>query len=646
MTMARIYSLFGVVLLWATAAHTAPERDLIEQRRLYLEARNALAANNAKTYQAAIKKLDDYPLLGYLHYEELNRRLAQAKPNEVRGFLTRNADSPIAARLRSTWLTQLAQTQQWKTFRAFYEPQPDEELRCHDLTARLKTGKLTAELAADIQRAWLVAHEPPAACDPAFDAWIKAKKVTADLAWQRIRLAMESGKISVAQGLRRHLRAKDREWVDLWVRVHENPGVALDDKLLAADSALAREIVRHGVMRMMRIDIDTTLQRWAELRAKYTFEPATIANVERELALQAAYRQHPRALELLTARNATDEQAVQWRARAALAQADWSALRDIVTTLPVSEPDKDLWLYWRGRAMSELGAARDEPSYNGVAFDAFDSVASRRSFYGFLAADRLTRDYDFNHNPTTYDTAALETLAALPGMRRAYELLFLDRIVDARKEWLLATARFDPRQLQLASVLAHHWGWHDRAILTSAQGAEFDDLDLRFPTVYRDQVEAAARKYGLDPAWVYGIMRQESAFMHDARSNKGATGLMQLMPATASLTARLLKSPMKSNHELLDIDRNIDLGSAYLKQMADQHGGNIVLASAAYNAGPQRVKQWRPRADMPADMWIELMPYKETREYVKRVLTYTTIFDDRLNGRATRITDRMPAISP
>jgi soluble lytic murein transglycosylase len=231
-------------------------------------------------------------------------------------------------------------------------------------------------------------------------------------------------------------------------------------------------------------------------------------------------------------------------------------------------------------------------------------------------------------------------------MRRAYELLFLDQINDARKEWLLATAHMDTRQLQLSAVLAHHWGWHDRAIFTTARSGEFDDMDLRFPMVYQDQVDVVARRHKLEAAWVYGIMRQESAFMFDARSPAGALGLMQLMPSTASMTAKLLKSPMKNTLELLDVDRNLDLGSAYLRQLADQFNGNQVLATAAYNAGPSRAKGWLARGEYPADVWIEIIPFRETREYVKRVLAYTTIFEQRLTDQSTPISQRMPFIKP
>ncbi len=634
--------LFGAPPILSAADKS--ESDLIEQRRAYLEARAALAAGKTKTYNALIKRLSDYPLLGYLEFEEVSKRLTTIKLKEVQDFLKRNEGSPIAARLRTLYLFNLAEKKYWKSFLSLYVPTDDDELKCHYLQANISSGKLN-QVADEIRKTWLVPYEQHAACDPVFEAWIKANRVTAEDVWERIRMSISAGRSSIAQGLKRFLRKSDRELVDVWIKTYENPGATINDPLLKPDTSVVREILRLAIARTARLDVDTAVARWESLQTKYKFDPKAAAQIQREIALQAAYRQHPRALDWLVALNDNDETVAQLSTRLILMKNDWPLLRRIINNLPKDAQEKDQWLYWRGRALSELGKSLDDPSYTGVAFSALDELSARRSFYGFLAADQLSREYGFNHANIEYDEKNLAAIRDLPGIRRAYELLFLDFVNDARKEWLVATARMNSRDLQLAAVLAHHWGWHDRAILTAARGAEFDDLDLRFPMVYTDQVDSVSRRYDIDPSWVYGIMRQESAFMRDARSGAGAMGLMQLMPSTASITARLIKSPLRNNLELYDVDRNIELGSAYLKQMSDQYNGNQVLATAAYNAGPHRVKQWLPTTDQPADIWIELIPYRETREYVKRVLTYATIFDDRLQGSPRRVTSRMPTIT-
>jgi soluble lytic murein transglycosylase len=640
------FQALALVVAWCTVVPgygDALPPDLSAQRKIFLSAQAALLAGKSAVFKTLLPKLETYPLYGYLLYDDLSRRLPSAKEAELRAFLTRTADSPISARLRSQWLTQLAQQQQWKIFVAAYEPQEGDELRCYFLRARLATGKIK-DMMDDTRRLWLVAREQPTACDQVFDAWRRAGGMTEDLLWQRIRLAMDAGKLSLAQALAVHLKPDGRAWVERWVRVHQTPAKELEQAGWRQDTPIAREIMRYGVLRLLKFDADVANDRWRALKPQYAFTPEQVAFVEREIALQAAYRQHPHALEWLNALSVADDQVVQWRARLALIQGDWGALRAVVTSLAPTEAQQDQWLYWKARALAEIGAAQGESVYDGVVFDLYDSLVGRRSYYGFLAADRLSRNYEFQHASVQFTETELEQIGQLPGLQRAYELLLLDRTLDARKEWLLATAHFNDRQLQVAGVLAHQWGWHDRAILTLAQSSKNDDMDVRFPMAYQDQVAAVSNRYQLDPAWIYGIIRQESAFMLDSRSGVGAMGLMQLMPATASFTAKLIKSPFKGNSELLDVNRNIELGSAYLKHLADQYGGNPVLATAAYNAGPQRVNMWRPAASQAADVWIETVPYRETREYIKRVFTYTTIFDQRLGGQITRLSTRMPAV--
>lgn len=639
--------IFILIVAWCTVAPghaNATPPDLSEQRKLFLNAQAAAVAGKTAVFKTLLPKLETYPLYGYLLFEDLSRRLPGAKDAEIHAFLARTADSPVNVRLRNLWLMQLAQQQRWKAFIAAYTPQDDDELRCYFLRARLATGKVK-DLMDDAKRMWLVGYEPPTVCDPVFDAWRRAGGMTQDLVWQRIRLAMEAGKLSLAQSLAVHLKPEERAWVERWVRVHQTPAKELEEAELRQDIPIAREIVRYGVLRLLKFDVDVANDRWRVLKPQYTFTPDQVAPVEREIALQAAYRQHPRALEWLNALDAADEQVVQWRARVALSQGNWSALRTVITALSPTEAQQDQWLYWKARALAEIAAVQSDPAYDGVIFELFDNLAGRRSYYGFLAADRLSRSYEFKHASVQFTEEELTQIARLPGLQRAYELLLLDRTLDARKEWLTTTAHLNNRQLQVAAVLAHQWGWHDRAIFTLAQSSENDDMEMRFPIAYQDQVVAMSNRYQLDPAWVYGIIRQESAFMLDSRSGVGALGLMQLMPATASFTAKLIKLPFKGNSELLDVNRNIELGSAYLKHLSDQYAGNPVLATAAYNAGPQRVNIWRPAVAQAADVWVETVPYRETREYIKRVLTYTTIFDQRLGGQITRLSARMPVIT-
>ena len=255
--------------------------------------------------------------------------------------------------------------------------------------------------------------------------------------------------------------------------------------------------------------------------------------------------------------------------------------------------------------------------------------------------------YHLEHVETPATAKLVNQVAALDAVKRATELSALQRWVEARREWRWATADMDTQQLKAAAKLAEQLGWHDQAIFTLAKTGYWDDLELRFPMEYADLVEANANLHDIDIAWVFAVMRQESAFMDDARSHAGAMGLMQLMPATARSVARqMLKRKPPRRNELFEPDTNIALGSAYLKQMKGKLGDSAVLATAAYNAGPHRVARWLPARTLPADIWIELLPFDETRGYLRRVLAYTVIYEKRMGRTPTRLQDRLHPVPP
>ncbi|MDT8371811.1 MAG: transglycosylase SLT domain-containing protein, partial [Gammaproteobacteria bacterium] len=310
-----------------------------------------------------------------------------------------------------------------------------------------------------------------------------------------------------------------------------------------------------------------------------------------------------------------------------------------ILNLDSQEQKTPVWQYWLGRSQAELGdKTTATQTYQGLIMD--------RDYYAFLAADKLGLSYQMNHNPIVVTAAELEEFRQRPEVLRLHEFYALNMNLEARREAYQQRQNYTSRQLQLLATLTHQWGWHNQSIALLGTAQYWDALDIRFPVVYDTAILKASKKQGVDPSWLFGIARQESAFNPEARSRVGATGLMQLMPETGKLIAKLINRPLKNTSELLNPDRNIELGSAYLRRVYDQHQQNPVLATASYNAGPHRVSNWLPNKTIDADIWIENIPFTETRRYTRNVLSYAAIFDYQRKQTIKPMIERMPKVNP
>ncbi len=633
--------LFCTSVLIGAGVCPAASDPLSEQRGQFLDARTALKQGNTTRYQKLAENLRDYPLYPYLLYEKLRIGLSPASTRGVSSYLETYPDLVPAQRLRRSWLYMLARKRQWQKFLEFYREPQGVELQCYELQARLHTGQ-KQELMEDAIDLWLVGKSQPTACDPVFARLYKSELMTDELLWQRIRLAMANGKTSLAGYLAKQLPPEGQAQVKLWQDTHKRPAKMLKNKRLAKDTPFNRELIVHGTKRLARQDPENAWETWQSLKRRYEFTRQESGEVEREIGLIAAYRQHPDAHAWLSQvpETAVDERVRQWRIRTALMIDDWPAVVRHIRALTPEEQQEDEWRYWLTRGLENTNA-------NGEARQRLSSLARERSFHGFLAADALEWKYEMQNEPLEFDEQELKDLGRHPAILRAHELYFAGLLIDARREWITLPEMLSDRELQMAAVLANRWGWHDRAIMTVAKTGHYSDLRLRFPLAHRELVEIHANKNNLDPGLVFGVIRQESAFMQDARSHAGAIGLMQLMPQTGKATASRYRIPLRNTRALYEAEKNIRIGSAYLNQVMTRFNGNMALAAAAYNAGPHRVQRWLPDENTkPASLWIANIPFSETRKYVQRVLAYATIYDWRLQRPVTTISNRMPAISP
>ena len=639
----RNLSLVLIPVLLAGGTVLAAPGDETKQRQQYSAALGALRAGEIGRFQKLRDGLDGYPLQAYLDYEVLKERVGTVPAEKLHEFLERNPEAVVSDALRRKWLRFLADKGDWTTFLAEYRDiEDDSDLNCLRLGRLLKAGPEQPDLQEEVNRTWMTGNRLPSACDAVFDTWRKQSGMTAERVWARTQLAMEQRRLTLAESLVRYLDPADRVWMNRWLAMHRNPQQELKTWTHPVETPVARRILRHGIVRFAASDPDAAMQQWQLIKDKYEFFGEDENYVLRHVGVLAAQAHHPRAVEWLSAvsADANDEILRQWRVRAAIRNGEWATGLRVLAMLPEAEQKESEWRYWKARALEQTDESRKARSL-------FRDLAGERSYYGFLAADRLNQSYSMQHVSVQATPEEVSMLLARPGIRMAKELFLMGDATAARRQWTWATRRMPSRELAVAAVLAREWGWHDRAIMTVGKSQYLDDLELRFPVLYRDIVEANAQQNRIDADWVYGVMRQESAFMADARSGAGALGLMQLMPRTGQMTGRRINLYVPNNHAILNVENNLKLGTSYLRTVLDLNKGHQILATASYNAGPNRVRDWMPaQQTLDADVWVDSVPFNETRNYVKNVMAFTTVYAYRLDTAMRRLRERMPVVKP
>ncbi|MFK8026849.1 MAG: transglycosylase SLT domain-containing protein [Gammaproteobacteria bacterium] len=636
------FSITSAILTFTAFALIATNADaagLYKQREQYLQARHALAVGDAKEFEFLAGQLTDYPLYPYLQYEELRRRISNAPEKDIRSFLDNYSYIPASRRIRQAWLDALMKRGQHTKFQQYYEPGNKAAHNCFDLQARMKQGE-APDAVEEIKAFWLVGKSQPAQCDPLFSWFEKKGYMNDELIWQRIDLAMAKRDLKLAKYLASKLSTQQVHWFALLNSIHRNPHKILTDPDLKKDHPLARKVIVYGARRWARRDVSAAVQAWHQLREQYKFSQQQLVHTDTDMALTAALRHHPLAAQLMSQLPADieDVEVQQWRARAAMRANDWPAVLRSIVLMDVDTKQQLKWKYWRARALEEIGVHADAKFI-------YQKIAHERDYYGFLAADRVQQPYEMNDQPLQFTDFEIGRVLEYPPLIRARELLEAGQTGHAYNEWKYLTAGFDKKKLQIAAYIAHQWDWYHTAIFTVARAKHYDDLQLRFPQPYDDIVTKNAKRFSLTPEYVYGVMRQESAMNSIARSHAGARGLMQLMPATAKEVAGQLKMKSPNRTALLQPKVNVQLGSKYLRSMLDRYDNQQVLATASYNAGPHRVKRWLPPNDkMSADVWVDTIPYDETRKYVRRVMAYSTVYEWKMAQKTTRLQTRMPPV--
>ncbi|HET7126948.1 MAG TPA: transglycosylase SLT domain-containing protein [Lysobacter sp.] len=601
------------------------------------------AAEAGQPYDAA--SIAASPVAGWVEYASLRRNIDTIPLQRGQDFLARYRGRAVAEAFREIWLPALSRRQDWAGFLAAWSPSIESiSLRCVDLNARQALGQVDATWTADAQAIWRSGGKPlPAECDAPFALLASRGGLPPALRWERIDQAagewQPAAMREAAQGLPADEAALANDYASFFEAINER---ALD----WPKTERSRWMASQGLARLAKsvpVAAEAQLPKYAQALG---FTEADRGRVLYQVALQSAASYEPEGARRLAAvpLSAYDDKLHELQVREALARSDWAGALAAIRRMGDAQRSQSRWTYFEAR-LSELTG--DKAGAQAL----YAKAAAKPEFHGFLAADRIGQAYRLCPLIPHDAPAARDAVARTPALVRALALYRIDRRGWAQREWDDALSRFSDDQRRIAVGVAEDAGWFDRGVfgLVKVGGKSYPEESrlylLRFPMHHDATIRREAARNGLDPAWVAGEIRSESVFDPKARSSANARGLMQLLPGTGAEVARKLGLPWGGADSLYDPDTNITLGSAYLRQLLDKYG-KPYQTIAAYNAGPAPVARWTSqRPSMDPDFWIETISYKETREYVARVLAFSTIYDWRLNGDAVRLTDRMNGVA-
>ena len=606
----------------------------------FLAARDAYRAGDKAKLERLAPSLQDYELAAYVEYWQLLMDLKESDPTTIRAFLGRNENSYVGERMRIDWLRQLGRRQQWELFDSEYPrlAQPDQELACYALQSRQAQGDPRAM--DDALPLWLTLLEPPDACYPVLEALIVNKRVLADAVWARIRRQFEANKIAAAIYSMNYLPASQMPDKKLAQVVADSPLPWLNK--LPSDfsgSRMQRELAVLAIQRVARNDPRVAADQLEKIAG--SLKPGEKNWAWSQIGLQAAQRHLPEAMDWYrqAGDSALSDEAAEWKVRAALRVQDWGSVRATIEKMPPTLAAQPAWTYWLGRAYRAGGRLED-------ANNLFARIAGQPDFYGSLANDELGRTTMTPPKAAPPTREELAQVAAIPGVQRAQAFFRLNLRTDGVKEWGWALRGMSDRELLAASEIALRSGNYDRAIAAADRTRNEHDYSLRYLAPYRDQVRPAARNQALGDAWVYGLMRQESRFITSAKSNVGASGLMQLMPATAKWVANKIGLKDFNQGRVNDTEINLLLGTTYMRLVLESLDNHPVLASAAYNAGPGRARRWRADRPLEGAIYAETIPFSETRDYVKKVMNNSVYYAALFDGKPQTLKGRLGVIAP
>ena len=641
----------------APAKLSEPTKSANTADAVFIDMSQAFQKGDRKRLAALLPQAKGHLLEPWAAFWELRSRLGDATDQEIKNFLQRYAGTYQEDRMRNDWLLLLGERREWTQFErelTLYRMHDDKEIECYAKLLEVQQKDLNAGSSAieDIRRTWLSLKQSDEGCTYAVSQLLKQHKFNPEDVWLKARLSVENN---------RKVPARDA------LKLVSDHNMAVVDELFTNGSrffsqrasnmgAESSEWMTLSLIKAGTADHENAIKL---LQSKL----ATSLSSEQKqwvwgvIAKQAAQELDNKALAYFANANPTNlsDDMLAWKVRAALRAGKtpaWSAVQSAVDAMSPAAQKDPAWVYWRARAWMGQQSVASPPS--GQALSALQSIAGPQGFYEQLASEELGKKIVAPPRPLPpqpQETAAAKTN---PLLQRALYAIKIGLRQDGVREWNYATGlvnsagqrgRLNERERLAAAQLACDQAIWDRCINTSERSIQMDVMQ-RYPMPFKEDVVEAAKSIGLNSAYVYGLIRQESRFILDARSSVGASGLMQVMPATAKWTAKRIG--MKNFHpeQLQQRKTNIAIGTQYLKLVLDNFQGSLPMAAAAYNAGPSRPRRWRNGPEMEGAAWAECIPFSETRDYVKKVLANTNIYAGLIQNEPQSLKSKLGMVGP
>ena len=645
MKFTQILTLVGALAitgLCSTATHAQNKAD-----DTLLEMQQAFKRGDKNRLSALLPQTRGHVLEPLAAYWEMRARLDTAPESEIRGFLNAYAGSYYEDRLRNDWLLQLGKRRDWATFTAEYpryRMRDDKEVRCYALATEAMNSK--ANVAEEALRHWYALRDADDGCTYVAEHLHSGKQINGLDLWRKARIAMDANRPRAAQAAVDIEAPRQSEQVAL---IHADPARYLDKRIIAI-TRNRKELAVLALIRLAAKDPDEAAdlmnRRWSiQLSQEERNWTWAVIGKQAALRLQDTAASHFAKVQKDSDLN---DELLGWKVRAALRQGQWRQVLTATQAMSAESMKDPTWVYWRARA---LMATAQDAAQRQEAQTLLRSIASVKGFYEQLALEELGQSITAPDRPSALTAQEKASAGTNPGLQRALYAIQLGLRPEGIREWNYSTNLHTPggmndRELLAAADLACQRQVWDRCINTSDRTKEAIDFEQRFPMPLREIVVRRAGEIKLDPAFVYGLIRQESRFIMDARSHVGASGLMQVMPATAKWTAKKIGLTQFTPDQITDREVNVTIGTAYLKLVLDDFEGSMPMATAAYNAGPGRPRSWRNGPVMEAAIWAENIPFNETRDYVKKVLSNTTNYAVILTRQPQSLKARLGSIGP